>query len=172
MAEYQTRKAQHKVEAVKEMTSEFSQYDGFIFTDYRGMTVEQITNLRNKLREQESAYRVVKNRFARIVMSDLKHEGTNENLVGPTAVAMTSGEDASSVASKILFEFTKGSPLQIKGAYIDGKLFSKEEIEAYSKLPTRLELIASLMGTMKAPLSKLARTLQAVADAKEGKTDN
>lgn len=172
MAEYQTRKAQHKVDAVAEMTSEFSQYDGFIFTDYRGMTVEQISELRNQLRAKEAAYRVVKNRFAKIVMSDLKHDGTDENLVGPTAVALTSGEDGSSVASKILFDFAKGSPLQIKGAFIDGKLFSKEEIEAYSKLPTRLELIASLMGTMKAPLSKLARTLQAVADAKEGKSEN
>ena len=172
MAEYQTRKAQHKVDAVQEMTSEFSQYDGFIFTDYRGMTVEQITTLRNQLREKEAAYRVVKNRFAKIVMSDLKHEGTNDNLVGPTAVALTSGEDASSLASKILFEFSKGSPLQITGASLDGKLFSMEEIEAYSTLPTRLELIASLMGTMKAPLSKLARTLQAVADAKGGNTEN
>jgi large subunit ribosomal protein L10 len=66
----------------------------------------------------------------------------------------------------------KSSPLQVKGAYIDGKLFNKEEIEAYSKLPTRLELIASLMGTMKAPLSKLARTLQAIVDAKEGTAEN
>lgn len=172
MAEYQTRKAQYKVDAVKEMTSEFSQYDGFIFTDYRGMTVEQITALRNQLRAKDSAYRVVKNRFAKIVMSDLKHEGTNDNLVGPTAVALTSGEDASSAASKILFDFVKSSPLQVKGAYIDGKLFNKEEIEAYSKLPTRLELIASLMGTMKAPLSKLARTLQAIVDAKEGTAEN
>jgi large subunit ribosomal protein L10 len=105
-------------------------------------------------------------------MSDLKHEGTNDNLVGPTAVALTSGEDASSAASKILFDFVKSSPLQVKGAYIDGKLFNKEEIEAYSKLPTRLELIASLMGTMKAPLSKLARTLQAIVDAKEGTAEN
>jgi large subunit ribosomal protein L10 len=172
MAEYQTRKAQHKVDAVAEMTSEFSQYDGFIFTDYRGMTVEQISELRNQLRAKEAAYRVVKNRFAKIVMSDLKHDGTDENLVGPTAVTLTTGEDGSSAASKILFDFAKGSPLQVKGAFIGGKLFSKEEIEAYSKLPTRLELIASLMGTMKAPLSKLARTLQAVADAKEGKSEN
>ena len=66
MAEFQARKAQYKVDAVKEMTSEFSQYDGFIFTDYRGMTVEQITALRSQLRVKESAYRVVKNRFAKL----------------------------------------------------------------------------------------------------------
>lgn len=166
MAEFQARKAQYKVDAVKEMTSEFSQYDGFIFTDYRGMTVEQISALRSQLRAKESAYRVVKNRFAKIVMNDLSHKGADDKLVGPTAVALTKGEDASNAASKILFEFAKNAPLQVKGAYIDGKLFDQAQIEAYSKLPTRLELIASLMGTMKAPLSKLARTLQAVADAK------
>jgi len=166
MAEFKARKAQHKVDAVKEMTTEFSQYDGFVFTDYRGMTVGQITQLRSQLRTQEAAYRVVKNRFAKIVMSDLEYEGTNDHFVGPTAVLLTKGEDASSGATKILFDFTKSTPLQVKGAYIDGKLFDKNEIEAYSKLPTRLELISMLMGTMKAPLSKLARTLQALVDAK------
>ena len=167
MAEYQARKAQQKIDAVKEMTSEFSQYDGFIFTDYRGMTVEQITLLRNQLRGQESAYRVVKNRFAKIVLNDLSYKGADDNLVGPTAVALVKGEDASSAISKILFEFAKSAPLQVKGAYLGGMLFDQSQIEAYSKLPTRLELISSLMGTMKAPMSKLARTLQAVADAKQ-----
>ncbi|MDD3366735.1 MAG: 50S ribosomal protein L10 [Sphaerochaetaceae bacterium] len=167
MAEYKARKAQHKVDAVKVMTDEFSQYDGFVFTDYRGMTVEQISLLRSQLREQEATYRVVKNRFAKIVMNDLEHKGTEANLEGPTAVLLTKGEDASSLATKILFDFVKSTPLQVKGAYLDGKLFDKEAIEAYSKLPTRMELIAMLMGTMKAPLSKLVRTLQAVADAKE-----
>jgi large subunit ribosomal protein L10 len=55
----------------------------------------------------------------------------------------------------------------VKGAYICGRLYDPSQVEAYSKLPTRLELISSLMGTMKAPMSKLARTLQAVADSKQ-----
>jgi large subunit ribosomal protein L10 len=169
MAEYQARKAQYKLDAVKEMTSEFSQFDGYIFTDYRGMSVEQITELRNQLRKQEAQYRVVKNRFAKIVLNDLDHKGTDDHLVGPTAVALTKGEDASNAVSKILFDFAKAAPLEVKGAFLDGKLFNKEEIASYSKLPTRLELIAMLMGTIKAPLTKLARTLQAVADAREEK---
>ncbi|MGI6433411.1 MAG: 50S ribosomal protein L10 [Sphaerochaetaceae bacterium] len=167
MAKFEARKAQYKVDAVKEMTEEFSQYDGFIFTDYRGMTVEQITDLRSRLRDKEAAYRVVKNRFAKIVMNDMAFSGVDENLIGPTALAMSKGEDASNAASKILYEFAKSAPLAIKGAYIDGKLFDASEIEAYSKLPTRLELISMVMGTMKEPLAKLARTLQAYADAKE-----
>lgn len=167
MADYEAKKAQYKVDAVRELTDEFSQFDGFIFTDYRGMSVEQITDLRRQLQEKESSYRVVKNRFAKIAMKDLSLEGVDESLVGPTAVALTKGEDASNLASKILFDFVKGTSLEVKGALIDGKLFDKEEIEAYSKLPTRLELISMLMGTIKAPLSKLARTLQAYVDSKQ-----
>ncbi|NCB00698.1 MAG: 50S ribosomal protein L10 [Spirochaetia bacterium] len=166
MAEYKARKAQFKVDAVKEMSNEFTQFDGYIFTDYRGISVEKITELRALLRKQESEFRVVKNRFAKIALNDLGHKGTEKNLTGPTAVALIKGEDASSAVSKILFDFAKNTSLQIKGAYLDGKLFDVDAIAAYSKLPTRGELISMLMGTIKEPLSKLARTLQAVADAK------
>ncbi|MFA5468454.1 MAG: 50S ribosomal protein L10 [Sphaerochaetaceae bacterium] len=166
MAEYKTKKAQHKVDAVSEMKNEFSNYDGFVFTDYRGMSVEQITNLRKQILKEEASFRVVKNRFAQLVMDELKVEGVKEHLVGPTAVLLTKGEDASSIATKILFDFVKNSPLEVKGAYLAGQLFDKDAIEAYSKLPTRLELIAMVMGTIKAPLSKLARTLQAIVDSK------
>ncbi len=167
MAKFEARKAQSKIDAVKEITSEFSSYDGFIFTDYRGMTVEQITRLRDQLRAQQSVFRVVKNRFAKIALNDLSFRGTDKNLVGPTAVALTKGDDASSATSKILFEFAKTAPLQIKGAYLGGLVYEPAEVEAFSKLPTRMELISMLMGTMKAPMSKLARTLQAVEDSKK-----
>jgi len=167
MAEYQARKAQYKVDAVKEMTTEFTQFDGYIFTDYRGLSVEQITELRNQLRSQEAEFRVVKNRFAKIALDDLGHKGAEGNLTGPTAIALTKGEDASNAVSKILFETAKKTSLQVKGAYLDGSLFDLDAISAYSKLPTRSDLISMLMGTIKAPLSKLARTLQAVVDAKQ-----
>ncbi|NLA91911.1 MAG: 50S ribosomal protein L10 [Spirochaetales bacterium] len=167
MAEYKTKKAQYKVDAVAEMKTEFSNYDGYVFADYRGMSVDQITELRTKLMPQEASFRVVKNRFAKIAMSELKVEGVDEHFVGPTAVLLTKGEDASSLATKILYDYVKSTPLEVKGAYLNGQLFGKEEIDAYSKLPTRLELIAMVMGTIKAPLSKLARTLQAIVDSKE-----
>ncbi|MFA5570360.1 MAG: 50S ribosomal protein L10 [Sphaerochaetaceae bacterium] len=167
MAEFEARKAQYKVDAVKEMTEEFSKYDGIIFTNYRGMSVQQITELRAKLRAQESSFRVVKNRFAKLALQSLDISGDEENLIGPTALALTNGEDAANAVSKVLYEYVKSTPMEVKGAYIDGKYFDSVAIEAYSKLPTRLELIASFMGTLNAPLSKLARTLQALVDSKE-----
>ena len=101
-------------------------------------------------------------------MKDLGKGGAEEQMVGPTAVALAKG-DESNVVAKALFEAIKnGAPMQVKGALIDGELMSVDEVEALSKLPTKLELIASLMGTMKAPVQKLAATLLAYVESKGG----
>lgn len=166
---------QYKLDAVAELKDKFSATKDFIFTDYRGLTVEQITNVRNRLRGIETEYKVVKNRFARIAFKQLNHDELGDTLFGPTAVAMSKAE--ASAAVKALMDFTKDTPLKIKGGLIGGRFFSSQDVEAYSKLPGRLELLASLMGTMQAPLqylvyavngvtTKLVRTLQAVADKK------
>ena len=168
MENYQTRITPAKEDAVKALKDEFEGYNGYIFTDYRGMTVAQITELRTALRKNDAQYRVIKNRFAKIAMKDLGKGGAEEQMVGPTAVALAKG-DESNVVAKALFEAIKnGAPMQVKGALIDGELMSAEEVEALSKLPTKLELIASLMGTMKAPVQKLAATLLAYVESKGG----
>ncbi|WP_320130048.1 50S ribosomal protein L10 [uncultured Sphaerochaeta sp.] len=161
--EYKTRITPAKEEAVKALKDEFSQYSGYIFTDYRGMTVEQITTLRRTLLKKNAAYRVVKNRFAKIALEQLDNKA-DDQLIGPTAIALVRGDVANLVA-KDLFQASKdGSPIQIKGAMLDGKFLNPSQVEAFSKLPTKLELIASLMGTMKAPVQKLAATLLAYVE--------
>lgn len=168
--DYQTRITEEKKAAVQGIRDEFATYTGLIFTDYRGMTVEQITDLRKLLRAKDAQYRVIKNRFAKLALTDLDRGDANVHMVGPTAVALSNG-DESNVIAKILFDFAKGgAPLKVKGAILDGELYDAERIEALSKLPTRLELISSLMGTMKAPVQKLAATLQAYVDSKNGAT--
>ena len=168
MENYQTRITPAKEDAVKALKEEFGGYNGSIFTDYRGMTVAQLTELRTQLRKNDAQYRVIKNRFAKIAMKDLGKGGAEEQMVGPTAVALAKG-DESNVVAKALFEAIKnGAPMQVKGALIDGELMSAESVEALSKLPTKLELIASLMGTMKAPVQKLAATLLAYVESKGG----
>ena len=168
MENYQTRITPAKEDAVKALKEEFEGYNGYIFTDYRGMTVAQLTELRTQLRKNDAQYRVIKNRFAKIAMKDLGKGGAEEQMVGPTAVALAKG-DESNVVAKALFEAIKnGAPMQVKGALIDGELMSAEEVEALSKLPTKLALIASLMGTMKAPVQKLAATLLAYVESKGG----
>lgn len=175
MSDYTVKIQPEKVEAINELKAEFEGVDNFIFTDYRGLTVEQITELRNKLRAKGSTYRVVKNRFAKIALKDLEKPEVGDLLVGPTAIVI-SGEEAGA-AAKDLFEFAKEAPLAVKGGIIGSDVFGAEEMKAYSMLPTKPELIAKLMGTMNAPIQnfvyvlnavpeKFVRTLQAVVDSK------
>ena len=122
MENYQTRVNAAKEDAVKALKDEFQGYNGFIFTDYRGMTVAQITELRNALRKNDAAYRVVKNRYAKIAFKDLGKTGAEDQMVGPTAVALAKG-DESNVVAKAIFEAIKnGAPIEVKGAIIDGEV--------------------------------------------------
>ena len=177
MSEYVTKVNSSKQEAVQAIKDSFDGVNDFIFTDYRGLSVEQITELRTKLRELNAEYHVIKNNFAKLAFRDLEYPEVDDYLVGPTALAMA--KDESGPVAKELFKLAKDWPLEVKGGLINGNVFDGIPIDAYSKLPTRIELIAKLMGTMNAPMqnfvyalngvsTKLVRTLQAVADQKAG----
>ncbi|MDR1785844.1 MAG: 50S ribosomal protein L10 [Spirochaetaceae bacterium] len=157
---------QAKIEAVATARALFEGYNDYIFADYRGLTVEQITGLRRLLRAKESAFKVVKNNFARIAFSEMKIDGVSDFLVGPTAVALAK-DDTNDVA-KILYDFAKEAPaLQIKGGYISAELYDPKKLEAFSKLPGKKQLIAMLMAAINGPAQKLAATLQAYVDKKQ-----
>lgn len=166
---------QNKIDAVAALREQFDGVESFIFTDYRGLTVEQVTELRGKLREQNAEYHVIKNNLAKIAFKDLGKDGLDSYMVGPTAVAMA--RDEAGPVAKTLIDFAKDSSVELKGGYFDGTIFDESGVVAFSKLPTRIELIAKLMGTMNAPVQnvayvlngvteKLVRTLAAVADKK------
>lgn len=176
MAEHVVKLQAAKVETVKGLKDKFGAYQGYIFTDYRGLTVEQITNVRKALRKHNAEYRVVKNNYARIAFQEMSQPDVAFYLTGPTAIALT--KDDSGQVAKSLLDFTKDTSIKIKGGLVEGKVFNDKQIVALSKLPTKIELIAKLMGTMKAPAqnlvyvmngvtSKLVRTLAAVADKKK-----
>ena len=165
-----------KIEAVSKLKEQFGGAPDLIFSDFRGMTFPQMIELRAKLTEKGTAYRVVRNAFARIAMKEAGLPDASSWLEGPTALAFL-GKDPSP-AAKVMVDFTKAAPLKIKGGVISGKLFTSQQVEALSKLPGRNDLLAMLMGTMQAPLrnmmyamngvaSKLVRTLAAVADKKK-----
>ncbi|TCW61035.1 50S ribosomal protein L10 [Treponema sp. J25] len=166
-----------KVSFIQELKEQFRKAPDFIFTDYRGLTVEQITALRKQLRAKDAQFKVVKNNFARIAFEQLSAPNVEQYLVGPTAVAI-SPRDSNEVA-KILLEFAKEVPaLKVKGGLVGSTVYTAEQIEAFSKLPGRLELIAMLMSVMNAPArnlvsalndinARLVRTIKAVADKKQ-----
>lgn len=166
--DYQTKVNATKEAAVKQLKDEFSQYSGFIFADYRGLTVSQITDLRKKLRTKDAVCRVIKNRYAKIAMKELGYEGLDDKMVGPTAVVLAKGDEKNAIA-KIVVDAQKDTDkkLQVRGGYVDGEIYDAEQLEAFSKLPGRLELISILMATMKAPVQKLAATLLAYKEKME-----
>ena len=165
-----------KTKAIGELKESFGVSPDFIFTDYRGLTVEQITNLRKQLRTKEVHYKVVKNNFARIAFEQLSAPDVSSYLVGPTAVAIAP-KDANEVA-KILFDFAREAPaLRVKGALVGASVYDAAQTEAFSRLPGRLELISMLMSVMNGPArnlaaalndipSRLVRTIKAIADKK------
>ena len=166
-----------KVASINETKEAFSVSQDFIFTNYRGLTVEQITNLRKQLRGKGADYKVIKNNFARIAFEQLSAPGeVSSYLTGPTAIAIAP-KDSNEVA-KILFDFAKEAPvLQVKGGLVGKDVYSAQQVEAFSKLPSRLELISMLMSVMNGPARNLAaalndvparlvRTVKAIADKK------
>jgi large subunit ribosomal protein L10 len=165
-----------KTKAIGELKESLSTAQDFIFTDYRGLTVEQITNLRRQLRAKEVQYKVVKNNFAKIAFEQLSTPDVSGYLVGPTAVAITP-RDTNEVA-KIFYDFLKEAPaLKVKGALVSGTVYNAAQTEAFSKLPGRLELISMLMSVMNGPArnlaaalndvpSRLVRTIKAVGEKK------
>lgn len=160
-----------KTAAIASAKESFSAYNDFIFADYRGLTVEQITALRDKLREKEVPLKVVKNNFARVAFEEMKIDSVAEYLTGPTAIAMSKGD--SNEAAKILFDFAKEAPaLAVKGAYIDNEVYDAAKIEAFSKVPGKKQLIAMLMSAINGPAQKLAATLQAYVDKKTAEGAN
>lgn len=155
-----------KTAAIEAAKQTLSEYNDFIFTEYRGLTVEQITALRDKLREHNSAIKVMKNNFARLAFKEMEINDIADYLKGPTAIAMAK-EDSNETA-KVLFDFAKDTPaLEIKGAYVENELLDAAKIEALSKIPGRKQLIAMLMGAINGPARQLAATLQAYVEKKQ-----
>jgi len=166
-----------KKAVVAEVTEQLSGAQAAILAEYRGLTVAQMTELRRSARESGVYLRVVKNTLAKRAVDDSPFECLQEHMVGPLAYAIA--EDPAACA-KVLKNFAKeNDAFTIKVGAMAGKLLSEEEITALAKLPGREELLAMLMGTMKAPVQKFVstlnevpgkfvRTLAAVRDSKQG----
>ena len=160
-----------KTQAIEETKEVFKNYSDFIFANYRGLTVEQITDLRKQLRGKNCEFKVVKNNFARVAFEEMKIDNVADYLAGPTAIAMVK-EDSNEVA-KVLFEFAKDVPaLEVKGGLVGNEVYDQKKIEAYSKLPGKKQLIAMIASAINAPVQKLAATLQAYVDKKSAEGAN
>ena len=138
--------------AIAEIADKLRNSGAAVLTEYRGLTVSQITDLRNGMR-QHATYSVVKNTLTKRAAAEAGIEGLDEHLVGPTAIAFVTGDPVE--AAKGLRDFAKANPaLVIKAGVLDGKPLSPEEITKLADLESREVLLAKLAGAMKANLSK------------------
>jgi len=156
-----------KAEAIGDLKTQVGAAKDFIFAEYRGLTVEQITALRKQLREKKATFHVVKNNFARIAFEDLGYPKTVEPmLAGPTGVAFAT-EDSNEIA-KVMVDFAKDVPnLKVKGGLIDKEFLDLAAIGAYSQVPGRKTLYGMFLVGLKSPVQKLAYTLVALREKLE-----
>ncbi|MDO4563408.1 MAG: 50S ribosomal protein L10 [Clostridia bacterium] len=157
------RVLEEKKRTVAELKEKLQNAVSAVFVDYCGLSVAQDTELRNKLREANVEYRVVKNTLTRFAAKELGLDELDEILNGPTSLAVSMTDEVA--PAKILAEFAKkNEQLEIKSGLLDGKVISIEEIKTLADTPSRDVLIARIMGSLNSPASKLARTLQALVD--------
>ena len=162
-----------KAAAVAELTDEFRSSNGAVLTEYRGLTVAQLRNLRTALGDDVN-YAVVKNTLTKIAAKDAGVDSFDSLLEGPSAIAFIKGDPV--VAAKGLRDFAKANPLLvIKGGVLDGKALGSDEISKLADLESREVLLAKLAGAMKAapqqavslfaaPLSQAARLFAALQE--------
>ena len=166
-----------KAAAVTEIADRFRAASATVITEYRGLSVSQISALRRAL-GGDASYRVAKNTLVKIAATEAGIEGLNDLFVGPTAVTFVNGDVVD--AAKGLRDFAKDNPaLVIKGGVFEGETLTVDDVNKLADLESREVLLAKLAGAMKgnlskaaslfqAPLSKTARLAQALADKQSG----
>ena len=155
-----------KEKAVEELAAKIKEAKIVLLTDYRGISVEDVTTLRADLRKNDSEYKVIKNNITRRALDKCGYEGLDELLVGPTAVVMNNEDYLE--AAKTIYNFSKDNDFyKIKGGIIEGKVVSVEELITLAKLPSRQELLGMLAGALLGNISKLAVGLNEVCKQKE-----
>jgi len=170
-----------KAAAVEALTHQFSDSTAVVLTEYRGLSVKALQDLRRSI-SQHATYAIAKNTLTQIAAKNAGIDGLDDQLAGPTAIAFVRGDIAT--AAKGLRDFAKANPhLVIKGGVMDGRVLDAETVKKLADLESREVLLAKLAGAMKgslsqavglfaAPLSQAARLVGALADQKSTEATN
>lgn len=155
-----------KQEEVAKLAEKIKSAKLILLTDYRGITVTDVTKLRAELRKSNTEYTVIKNNITRRALAEAGIEGLDEALLGPTAVILNNEDYLAPI--KAVYNYVKDNDFyKIKGGIIDGKVVSVEEIMTLAKLPSREELLSQLAGSLLGTIAKLAVGLDQVRRQKE-----
>jgi large subunit ribosomal protein L10 len=153
-----------KITAVEALASQFHGATSIVLADYTGLTVAQMTDFRTQCRAKNVECRVVKNRLAAIAAGQANLEALQGHLKGPTALVL--GRESQVEPAKLVVDFAKNNEkLKVKGGVLDGQFITPERVVALSKVPSREELIAKMMGSINSPASGLVGTINGVVAA-------
>jgi large subunit ribosomal protein L10 len=132
-----------KEQTIASLQKQIEQYRGAVLTNFRGLTVEQINQIRQRLREEKVSFHVVKNTLMKLASRGTDFEKVNQYLEGPTAIAISYGNPVSLI--KILLDFVKTQPLlEIKVGLVEGQLVSPQELKGIATLPSRETMMAQV----------------------------
>ena len=157
-----------KSQVVAEIVEKLQNCSSAIVVDYKGLTVEEVTELRKKMREAGVEYKVYKNTLVRKAAKEVGIEQFNDELlVGTNAIAF--GQEDPVAPARIIKEFMDSHPkMELKMGVVEGTFYGKEDIVAFANIPSREVLIAKLLGSLKAPVSNFAYLLDAMIKKQEG----
>ena len=156
-------KVELKAPIVEEISAGIKDAQSVVLVDYRGLTVEQDTQLRKQLREAGVTYKVYKNTFMTRAFKDTDFEGLTQYLEGPSAMAFST-EDATAPA-RVLAEFAKtANKLEIKGGVVEGTVYDAKGIASIASIPSREVLISKLLGSLQSPITNFARVMNQLAE--------
>ena len=155
-----------KSQLVSEYSAKFKEASSLVVVDYRGLSVDEVTDLRKSLRNEGVEFKVLKNNISRRAIIDAGYEGLQDMFVGPTAVAY-SNDDVVAPA-RILHGFSKEhSALELKAGFIEGEVATLEQVMELATLPSRDGLLSMLLSVLQAPMRNAAYALSMVAQQKE-----
>lgn len=148
-----------KEEIVNKLSDEIKSSKSVVFTDYKGVSVKDMENLRGSLREEEASVKVVKKKLASIALKNAGVDMDAKELDGQLAIAVSQGDEVS--PAKIINNFSKENEnLKILGGLLGSEKLSEEQVISLAKLPSKEELLGKLVGTLNAPLSGFVNVLQ------------
>jgi large subunit ribosomal protein L10 len=152
-------KSQEKVEVVEGLRERFARANIAILAEPRGLTVAQVTRLRRKVRDMAGEYKVAKNTLTKRAVDDTGFAPLSPMLKGPTALVLGYGDPVALAKEMLDYAGQNSQQIAIKGAFLDGQLFGRDQVEALGKLETKDQVRAKLLGLLCAPASRLVRTL-------------
>ncbi len=157
-----------KKAVVEQLSDRIGKATAVVFVDYKGITVAQDTELRNKFREAGVEYSVVKNTLTRLAANKVGFNEFDEVLNGTTSMATTTDDPIA--PARIVSEFAKKNKnvLKIKGGIVEGKVQTVDALNAFGELPSKNALIAQVLGTFLAPITSLAFVIDQIREQKAG----